>query len=732
MDENQNPSAEALALRRCIRDMVALSGLPAVWIGLSPRQIIENLADAMRHLLALDFAYVRLDSRDGAGVEVCCTDAGAATTEQTQSLATALELRRLTAAGDLASEAAIANPFTDGILQMAVARFGHPGESGIVVAGSRRPDFPTETDRLLLGVGTNQTAIVLARKCAEEALRDSEARFRSIANIAPAVLWTASADGTITFASDRWYAYTGLTPEQNALDWPQWVLHPDDFHRCAQAWEAALRYGLEYEIEVRNRRHDGEYRWWITRATPIKNADGQVAEWIGSSTDIHELKRAQQALQESQRHLRRAKETAEAASRAKNEFLANVSHEFRTPMTAILGMLRLALNEDLAGVTRDYLQTAADSAETLMFLLNDILDLSRMEAGHFELEPALFNPRGILDETIKTLSIKAREKGLALACHVHPSVPDLLWGDGRRLRQVFVNLVGNAIKFTEHGAVVVEVETEVQPPPAPPGPGTQNTRRSITLHLAVRDTGVGISAQDQEHIFQPFTQVDASFARRQSGTGLGLSICSELINRMGGRIWVESEIGVGSRFHCTAQFALPEDAAEAARRPSGTTAAETTRRSADGAAGQPPAARPLHVLLAEDTRANQKLVSAILSKRGHRLTIVQNGHEALEAVRQGEFDVLVMDVQMPVMDGYQATAALRAMEQEDKAHMPIVAMTAHAMRGDRERCLAAGMDAYIAKPIDADDLVRQVEELAASPRRPSSCDNVAAPKSAKE
>ncbi len=479
---------------------------------------------------------------------------------------------------------------------------------------------------------------------------------------------------------------------------------------------------------------------------------GSVGEQLGQV--IQRRRREEQ--------LRKAKDAAEAANRAKSEFLANVSHEVRTPMNAVLGMLQVVLGEELPPVVRDNLKTAADSAKTLMSLLNDLLDFSRMEAGRFQLEAAPFNLRDGITAGLKTLSLKAQEKRLQLTCSIDADVPDQLIGDVRRLRQVLLNLTGNAIKFTEQGEVAVSValikpdEADLNDNPSAPSEPTDSwqnrttnstsegtldhdqlrqrivwrestlVRRDpdesespkssvivprsngeshhdtdVTLHLILMDTGIGISPDDQSRIFEPFTQVDSSSTRRHTGTGLGLTICCELARRMGGVMWVESELGKGSRFHCTARFGVqPKQKSIAAP-------AEPSHADAFASL----TTRPLRVLLAEDTPANQKVVSAILAKRGHQVEIAHDGRETIDMVRNHKFDVVLMDVQMPHIDGYQATRAIRRLDEAGQARIPIVAMTAHAMSGDREQCLAAGMDDYVPKPIDAMELIHTIERL---------------------
>ena len=396
---------------------------------------------------------------------------------------------------------------------------------------------------------------------------------------------------------------------------------------------------------------------------------------------------------EEQHHeIERLLEEAQQASRLKSEFLANMSHEIRTPMNGVLGMTDLVLATDLNSDQREHLQAARTSADSLLSLLNDILDFSKVEAGRLDLDPIGFSIHDTVAAACKTLSLKAAEKKLQLTYLVQEDIPPVVVGDPVRIHQVLLNLIGNAIKFTHEGEVRVQVRKEDDPV-------------DLVLLFSVSDSGIGIPEAKQQIIFDAFRQADGSTTRKYGGTGLGLAICRRLVDMMGGRIWVESNQGLGSTFHFSARFGVPL--------PGAPQKADFERDLRSMLSAVEQHNHPLYrILLAEDNAVNQLLATRLLERRGHTVRIAGNGREAIEILEHESFDVILMDVQMPEMDGLEATAMIRTREHGSVTRMPIVAMTAHAMKGDREKCMAAGMDAYVNKPLDAVTFIMTVESMA--------------------
>jgi PAS domain S-box-containing protein len=561
------------------------------------------------------------------------------------------------------------------------------------------PDLP------VWGVGIDVTD----RRRSEDALRQTNARLDLAVRGSNVGIWENDMP-----TGDYWAGEVYCTNIMEQLGYPAsdsttdyatiaTRYHPDDQERVRQALVAYFAGETpEYEVEFRALHRDGSYRWLLSRGIAVRSADGQPIRFAGTRIDITELKRIEA-------ELRQARDAAQAANRAKDEFLANVSHEIRTPMNAILGMTELALDTPLSDEQRNYLTVVNSSANALLNVIDDLLDFAKIEAGKMTLDPADFSLRGVLNETMRSLAVRAHKKRLELVCRLAPDVPDSVIGDAGRLRQVLLNLVGNAIKFTECGEVVVEVRkaaAENEENLAEEGNSTLSVLSALSevdVHFAVRDTGIGIPREKQQTIFQAFEQGDNSTTRRYGGTGLGLPIASNLVGLMGGKIAVASEPDRGSTFHFTARFGLRTE------RPAEVPGAE----EGEAAAGDPVSTRPLHILVAEDNELNQQVVRHLLTLRGHTVQIVRDGRETLRALEQDRFDLLLLDVHMPELDGFQVTAALRTREQGTGRHLPVVALTARSMKGDRERCLQAGMDDYLGKPIRRKDLFAAIERILA-------------------
>ena len=669
-----------------------------------------------------------------------------------------------------------------------------------------------------------QTEIIRLRLESEAAL---EQRLQYVVRATNDAIWEVDLATKKVWCGGQFYSIFGYSPEEVKLttDWWHSQIHAEDRERVLASVQSVIEGGGSlWSSEYRHRRGNGTYAYVYDRGYLVRDDAGKALRLTGAMMDLSDRKRNEQELEA-------AKDAAEAANRSKSEFLAIMSHEIRTPMNGIMGMTDLALDTLLTSEQREYLTIVKDSSIALLNLLNDILDFSKIEAGKLSLDPMEFNLRDLLVTTSRLMTVRASQKGLEIAWEMTPAVPERVVGDVGRLRQVIVNLLGNAIKFTEQGEVVLSVGVDSQ------------EDLSTLLHFKVRDTGIGIAPEKQKEIFEAFTQADSSTTRKYGGTGLGLAISSRLVRMMEGKIWVESALGKGSTFHFTAWMGRTEAVAEpspkeaislrdfpvlvvddnaanrktldamfkrwsmrpelaasgeeglilleqaaSARTPFRLVVLDAQMAGMDGftlagrieqdselagattivmltsagesgdvarcrelgiaaylvkpiqksellealhvVLGEGPGKRgravvtrhtlrenrrKLQILLAEDNVVNQQLAVRLLEKRGHTVTVAATGSEAVGLVKKAPFDLVLMDVQMPEMDGFEATAVIRREEEPTGKHLPIIAMTAHAMGGDRERCLAAGMDGYISKPIQTEDLIEAIENRGPSP-----------------
>ena len=558
------------------------------------------------------------------------------------------------------------------------------GEMVVFESRHRRKDgsvFPVEVRGRPFWEGGRRFAVALARditehKRAEEPLRESERRFRTLAEALPLMVWTAEPDGALDYINSRTFEYTGLTLEQlRGWNW-QPTFHPEDLPRCLELWTRSVATGEPFEIEFRQRRADGAFRWHLTRALALRDDSGRITKWFGSCIDIHDQKGAQEALRE-------AAEAAEAANRAKDEFLANVSHEIRTPMNAILGMTELVMDTPLTRDQRQCLKTVKSAADNLLGLMNDLLDFSKIEAGKLELDPDDFSLRAAVGDTLRALAVRAHTKVLELIFDLQPEVPDALVGDAGRLRQVLLNLVGNAIKFTDAGEVVVRVE--VAGAAAPEG--------EVGLQFTVRDTGIGIPRDQHERIFRAFEQEDSSTTRRYGGTGLGLTIAARLVALMRGRITVESEPGRGSTFSFMARFGLqPHPPEQVPARP-------------------PASLRNLPVLVVDDNATNRHLLEEWLRAWQMEPAAVGDGLAALDAlwdaVSAGRpYALVLLDARMPDTDGLALAAKIR--KRAELAATRIILLTSGERPGDWDRIREQRIDAQLLKPVQQDELLETI------------------------
>ncbi len=561
-------------------------------------------------------------------------------------------------------------------------------------------------EALLNADGAVQSYVITAIDPEEHpVLRDVVGFSLPLWRTAPVGLLLISREGLVVDANDAACEVVGLRRDQvsghhcsemivGGERWTECLMAP--FHaasgHASEEVEVILRSGEAAVLEMRIALigHSNEL-YTVVGLTDVSGRRKKQSE-LERQRDVAlaanvELREFNRSLETATIWAREMAAHAEMVSAAKSQFLANVSHEIRTPMNSILGMTDLALGSELNEEQREYLQMVKGSAESLLILLNDVLDFAKMEAGKLSLDPQDFNLREIVEDTLKPLALRAASRSLTFRQRIHPAVPQQLYGEPERLRQVLLNLVGNAVKFTAAGSIEITVEALAQ------------TNDKVTLRFLVSDTGIGIPYDKQDAVFEPFTQADGSMTRRFGGTGLGLSISSKLVEMMGGRLFVTSEPGIGSTFAAVIPFG-----------PSSTAERENVAETGEAAVEKP--TRRLQVLVAEDNLSNQMLVRRLLEREGHLVTIAGTGAAVVDMAHHGYYDLILMDLQMPEMNGLEATERIRSLENDKHQHVPIVAITAHAMPGDREACLDAGMDGYISKPIEPGEFLRVVYEAA--------------------
>jgi PAS domain S-box-containing protein len=522
------------------------------------------------------------------------------------------------------------------------------------------------------GTNTDVTGI-------HDALLESENQFQQLADTMPQLVSIIGPDGTVEWLNHCWYSYTGTT-----LDKAESAIHPDDREIAQQTWVESLTGESSYEREYRLRRHEGTYRWFLGRARPVRDASGEIVRWFVTCTDIDDRKQAEAAilkvntgLTACNERLQLETQRSEEANAAKSSFLATMSHEIRTPMNAILGMSDLLWDSKLDEEQRQYVEVFRRAGQTLLALINNILDLSKIEAGHFELESVPFDFEDLVDSSLELIRPKASAKGVALMSRITPDVHTSLLGDPTRLQQILVNLLGNAVKFTEAGEVLLTI-------------GVGNSGKPGCLEIAVSDTGIGVPPEKLETIFQDFAQADNSTTRRYGGTGLGLGICKRLIQCMGGNLAVESAVGRGSTFRFTINLEPVVDIGPA------------VHLQLPGLHGQ-------RILIIDNNATNRLILRETLSSWGMESLECSSAKDAIRAMTEanqdgGHFAMVVLDVQMPGVDGFAAIPMLRHMEPE----IPIVMLTSDDRPGDPARRRKAGVSGFAVKPVKRGDLLRLI------------------------
>jgi two-component system sensor histidine kinase/response regulator len=496
-----------------------------------------------------------------------------------------------------------------------------------------------------------------------------------------------NAEGQIEYFNSRWAEFVGIANSKKYTDAWDEILHAEDSKACQRAWEDALKFTRPFEMQYRLKSKEGDYRWHLARALPVVTNDGEL-KWFGTCTDIHLQVRTQQDLQRTVISLQQiskdrlkllaSERAAVGASRLKSEFLAHMSHEIRTPLNGIIGMTDLLTRTNLDINQRDMAETIQESSHALLAIINDILDLSKIEAGKVQVDISTFKLTDLLAQVQRLMNLGAQQKGIHFEIDNFLPPSTMLATDLLRTRQILINLIQNAIKFTERGSVRVLINSEAI------------SAEQMRLRISIIDTGIGISEQSQRALFQPFVQADSSTTRRFGGTGLGLSICANLVHLLGGKIGVQSRPGEGSRFW----FEFPVGIAR-----------ETQDRKVFPADLPPQLleTEKLKILVAEDQMINRKVISRMLESLGHTVLTAENGELAVKMFASEPFDLIFMDCHMPLMDGFSATRAIRESEASQQ-HIPIVALTADTLKSTQIQCLEIGMDDFISKPVTENDL----------------------------
>lgn len=572
-----------------------------------------------------------------------------------------------------------------------------------------------------------QTAAILKETFDEAAsLKEEAARFQLVSDATDHAVVVTDADGYLIWVNPGFTEMTGYEPEEVVGRKPGHFLRaPEADPSTAAKINRGLRELTGFDAETLNMRKDGTRFWARIEVRPSFDDNGNLQHFIGVERDITEEKRTHAALESNRKELQQrivdlqtakseleeersklaafaselsmAKDAAENANRAKSEFLATISHELRTPMNGVLGMADLLINSPLNSEQQDHARAIRESGKSLLVLLNDILDLSRLEESGLELEYVEVRLSDVVTTVLDVMGANAREKDLELVTEIDPAIPEIVMGDPTRMRQILFNLTSNAIKFTDTGRITVRVAPD-------PESGADFISCSVT------DTGIGIAEDAQKRLFERFSQADSSISRTHGGTGLGLAICRELAELMGGTIEVESELGKGSAFKVSLPLSVPDDRSHPAPAEAKDTGTINNAPASTDAAVPSDTPAGWRVLVAEDQPINAKLIKAIMDRLGHEIKVATNGVEVIKELREDTFDLVLMDIQMPEMDGVLATKVIRSSDADWK-EIPIIALTAHAMAGTRETYLQAGMDGFVSKPISIDLLVDEMNRV---------------------